>query len=278
VSRAAFYKRRELKNLEAQGLRVVRKRGPRTALSDEELCEKIREVIEKSPWVGEGYRKVWARLRYEGVRTAARRVLRLMGQEGLLAPTRAGNAHGPKAHDGTIITERPDEMWGTDGASTLTAEGNAAIFFVIDHCTAECLGIHAARHGTRLEALEPLRQAVRSSFGAFGSMVAEGLALRHDHGSQFTSDDYQGELAFLGIRSSPSYVREPQGNGCSERFVRTMKEQLLWLRRFETVEELRLALLEFAQAYNEGWLIQRHGHRPPAAKRREWVISAEAAA
>ena len=39
------------------------------------------------------------------------------------------------------------------------------VFAVVDHYNAECLGIHAARTGTRFEALEPLRQAVRRIFG-----------------------------------------------------------------------------------------------------------------
>ena len=52
--------------------------------------------------------------------------------------------------------------------------------------------------------------------------------------------DYQRELAFLGIESSPAFVREPEGNGCAERFIRTLKENLLWVRRFDTIEELRL--------------------------------------
>jgi transposase InsO family protein len=66
--------------------------------------------------------------------------------------------------------------------------------------------------------------------------------LRHDHGSQYVSDDFQGELAFLGIESSPAFVGAPEGNACCERFIRTLKEQLLWVRTFETVEELRLTL------------------------------------
>lgn len=188
-----------------------------------------------------------------------------MRENGLLAPTRAGRAHGPKAHDGTIITERPDQMWGTDGTSTMTAEGNASIFFVIDHCHWECLGIHAARRGTRWEALEPLRQAVRKVFGTFSEGVAAdpGLDLRHDHGSQFVSDTYQEELRFLGIQSRPSFVREPEGNGCAERFVRALKEQLLWLRRIETVEELNAALQEFKDRFNQEWILQRHGYMTP---------------
>ena len=58
-------------------------------------------------------------------------------------------------------------------------------------------------------------------------------------------------------RSSPAFVREPEGNGCAERFIRTLKENLRWVRTFETVEELRLALLEFKRMYNEHWILER---------------------
>ena len=82
-------------------------------------------------------------------------------------------------------------MWGTDLTSTLTGEGQAAIFVTVDHASTECLGIHAARRATRFEALEPLRQGVRACFGAFAQGIAGALKLRHDHGSQFVADDYQ---------------------------------------------------------------------------------------
>jgi putative transposase len=49
----------------------------------------------------------------------------------------------------------------------------------------------------------------------------------HDHGSQYVSDYFQAELTFLGITSSPAFVRESEGNGIAERFIRTLKEQLL---------------------------------------------------
>ncbi len=86
------------------------------------------------------------------------------------------------------------------------------------------------------------------------------------------SDAFQGELRFLGIISSPAFVREPQGNGVAERFVKTLKEQLLWVQHFESVEQLRLALLAFKDRYNHGWLMQRHGYRSPAAVRAELVL------
>ena len=48
--------------------------------------------------------------------------------------------------------------------------------------------------------------------------------------------------SLAALRSKPSFVRAPEGNGVAERFVRTLKEQLLWIETFETVEDLRLAL------------------------------------
>jgi transposase InsO family protein len=180
-------------------------------MSDDALVGAIRRLLTESPFHGEGHRKLWARLRFAGIRTSRRRVLRLTREHGLLAHQRAGRPHGPRAHDGTITTERVDTMWGTDMTSTMTGEGQAAVFIAVDHCSAECLGIHASRGADRFEALEPVRQAVRRNYGAFGRGVAAGLRLRHDHGSQYVSHDFRKEIGFLGIASSPAFVREPEG-------------------------------------------------------------------
>ena len=50
-----------------------------------------------------------------------------------------------------------------------------------------------------------------------------------------------------------------------------LKENLLWIRRFATIEELRLALLAFQQTYNQTWIIERHGYRTPAQVRAEQI-------
>jgi len=255
-----------------------RRRGPVGPMPDAGLVEAIRAVLAASPFHGEGHRKVWARLRMADVRTSRRRVLRLMREHGLLAPSRVGAPRGPRNHDGTIIPDALDTMWGTDMTTTWTAEGQAAVFVAVDHHSAECVGLHAARRGTRFEALEPLRQGVRQHFGGFAKDIAAGLALRHDHGSQYMSDAFQRELTFLGIESSPAFVRAPEGNGCAERFIRTLKENLLWVRTFDTVEQLRQALLTFRRTYNSTWLIERHGFRPPNAVRQDQLSTAALAA
>src|SRR3954449_12144475 len=194
-----------------------------------------------------------------------------MREHGLLAPWRVGAPRGPRNHDGTIIPDRVDEMWGTDLTATWTGQGQAAVFVAVDHRSAECVGIHAAARATRFEALEPIRQGVRRHFGAFAKDAAHGLAVRHDHGSQYMSDHFQKELAFRGIDSSPAFVRSPEGNGCAEPFIRTLKENLLWVRTFATVAELRLALIAFKRTYNQTWIIERHGYKTPAQIRDDQI-------
>jgi len=238
-------------------------------MPDAALLASIRAILTASPFHGEGHRKVWARLRVAGVRTSKRRVLRLMRENDLLAPSRVGSPRGPRSHDGTIIPDMVDTMWGTDLTTTITGEGQAAVFVAVDHCSAECVGIHAAPRATRFEALEPIRQGVREYFGGFASKVAHGLAVRHDHGSQYMADAFQNELKFLGIASSPAFVRAPEGNGCAERFIRVLKENLLWVQSFDTIEQLRQALLAFREIYNAAWLIERHGFVAPAAFRHQ---------
>jgi putative transposase len=273
TSRATLYRHRRC---DQPGPR--RRPGPVGPMPDEALVEAIRALLAARPFHGEGHRKIWARLRFAGIRTAKRRVLRLMRERGLLAPSRVGRPHGPRAHDGAIRTERVDAMWGTDLTSTMTGAGQAAIFVTVDHCSTECIGIHAARRATRFEALEPLRQGVRACFSAVAAGVAGGLKLRHDHGRQFVADDYQRELAFLGIASSPAFVREPEGHGCVARFIRTLKENLLWVRRFDTIEELRLALHAFKDTYNRTWIVERHAYQTPAAIRAAQLAPLPAAA
>ena len=135
-------------------------------MPDAALLMRIRAILTDSPFHGEGHRKVWARLRMKGVRTSKRRVLRLMRAHDLLAPTRVGTPRGPRNHEGTIIPDRFDKMLGTDLTTTWIAEEQVAVFVAIDHCSAECVGIHAARRATRFEALS------RSAKGCGSASVA----------------------------------------------------------------------------------------------------------
>ena len=274
LARSSFYAARQRQ----QQPREPEKRGPKVH-TDEELIVEIRKLLAEPVFTGEGYRKIWARLRQHDVRTSKDRVLRLLREHHLLSPARQPEPVCGNPHEGTIVAEAPNQMWGTDATATFTeAEGIVTIFAAIDHCTAECTGIHAVKKATRFEALEPIRQGVQEYFGGFAASSATGLRLRHDHGSVYMSDDFQNEIRFLGIEPSPAFVRQPEGNGCIERFFRTLKEQLLWLRRFQNLAELSAALMEFRERYNQHWIIERLNYRTPVQARRDFSVELKVAA
>jgi transposase InsO family protein len=254
------------------------KRGPRPRIADEDLLERIREDLEKSPFQGEGHRKVWARLRRAGVRVGRKRVLRLMRKSNLLSPNRAprGEQH---LHDGRITTDEPNEMWGTDGTRVFTLEdGWAWIFAVVEHWNTECVGSHVCKHGTRYEALQPLSMAISKVFGSIGPEAARGLKLRMDHGSQFRSEHYRKQIKFWGVAPSFAFVEEPETNGVAERFLRTLKEQAIYGRVFRNIDELRQAVNAFVAKYNESWLVEKLGFKSPAEARAEKRLLATSAA
>jgi putative transposase len=251
------------------------KRWPHTPGTDVDLVLAIRTVLADTPFHGEGHRKVRVRVRALGWRVGKNRILRLMRAHRLLAPQRTGHPHGDPAHAGTITTERPNVMWGTDATRFYTErEGWCWFFGAIDHASDDIVGWHVAKLGDRWAALEPIHQGVRMAFGGFEKDIARGLAIRSDWGPQYVADAFRAALGWLGITHSPSYVGEPQCNGVIERFMRTLKEQCIWLHRFATLDEARTIIGAFLERYNHQWLIERLDHRTPAVARREMLAAA----
>src|SRR6266852_4887614 len=252
------------------------KRGPKTATSDAELVVAIRAVLAATPFHGEGDRKVRARLAHRGLTVGGKRALRLMRQHQLLAPRRLGPPNGDPAHGGTITTTRPDEMWGTDATRFYTeADGWCWFFGAIDHFTTEVMGWHVAKLGDRWAALEPIRQGMTKAFGSIAPKVALGVALRHDWGSQYTANSFVNEVKCWGFTDTPAFVGEPECNGCAERFMRTLKEQCLYLHQFRDLEEARRIIGAFIARYNAEWIVERLGYRTPVQARRDALQEAE---
>jgi transposase InsO family protein len=258
AARSTIYHRR------ARGDAPRARPGPKTEVSDEALADTIRQVITECSFAGEGHRKVRARLRREHqLAVGKNRVLRLMREAGLLAPQRAAKRRRPRLHDGRIITDAPNVRWGTDATMAWTKDdGWVWVFALLDHYSDEAWA-HVAKVGNRFAALQPVYDAVVDRFGALGPDAARGIKLRHDWGSQYRSDHFQGSLTWLGIQDDAAFVGEPQGNGVAKRFMRTLKEQCLWSKLFEDVDDLRQGVTSFIETYNNEWLIERLGHCTP---------------
>ena len=100
---------------------AARRRGPKPKISDADLLAAIVADLQASPFVGEGYRKVWARLRVQqGIRVSRTRVRVLMRDNNLLSPHRARRRDG-RSHDGTatvgVVTGKRTKDWNVSSVS-----------------------------------------------------------------------------------------------------------------------------------------------------------------
>ena len=271
-TRSALYARRARARRREQGERPAR-RGPQPARSDQQLLAAIRADLARSPFQGEGHRKVHARLRIlDGIRVARSRVLRVMRAHGLLSPHR-GRQGDPVLHAGTIITAAPHVMWGTDGVRMLTVDdGWVWTFAAVDHWNAECVGWHVCKVGHRFAALEPIAQGLRQMYGSVEADVARGLALRMDHGSQYLSDHFLNQIKYWGIRPSFGFVEEPETNGVAERWNRTLKEQAIYGRVFQNLDDVRAAVADFVERYNQSWRLEKLRYLTPIEARETYQL------
>ena len=265
VPRSTLYARRA----RAQVVTLhARRRGPKPKVSDESLLEAIRADLAASPFLGEGHRKVWARLRIlRAMRVSRMRVLRLMREHQLLSPHRSRQGIA-QAHAGTILTDHPNELWGTDGIRIETVDdGWVWAFTAVDHFDACCVGHHVVKIGSRFAALEPIAMGVKTYLGSTAADTGRGLALRMDHGSQYTSDHFLNQIRFWGITPSFAFVAEPETNGVAERFNRTLKEQAIYGRIFRNLGEVREAVDAFVKRYNAHWRLEKLGFQTPLEAR-----------
>jgi putative transposase len=214
IARSSFYAWRRQQE-RTDPLPPPTRRGPKPAMSDAAVLSAIRADLARSPWIGEGHRKVWARLRVlDRIRVARKRVLRLMRENGLLSPHR----HLPRsdaAHDGRITTDAPNLMWGTDATQIPTVlDGKVWLFAVVEHWNAEGVGWHVAKIGDRYAAAQAVGMAIKTVFGAVAAGIARGVALRHDHGSAFMADHFQNQIKFWGMAPSFAFVAEHRNQRC----------------------------------------------------------------
>lgn len=270
--RSTIYAQQARESAKAVPLHPVR-RGPKPKMSDADLLAAIRADLDASPFVGEGHRKVWARLRIlRDIRVSKDRVCRLMREHSLLSPHRVPQG-APSLHDGSIQAEAPNRMWGTDGIRIQTVEdGWVWVFSAVDHFDACCVGIHAVKVGNRFAALQPIAQGLQAEFGATGANAGKGLKLRMDHGTQYTADDFLKQIEFWGIDKSFAFVAEPQTNGVAERFNRTLKEQAIHGRLFRNLEVIRAAVTEFRDRYNRHWRLEKLGFMSPLEARQAYAM------
>ena len=272
-SRSALYARRARAHHHRLGARPAR-RGPPPRQSDAQLLAAIRTDLARSPFHGEGHRKVHARLRIlDGIRVAppAGAARHAGARTALPAPRASGRREDPRREghhpgaqrdvgDGRRAGIHARRRVGLDLRGGRTLERGVA------------WGGTCAKSGSRFAALDPIAQGLERLYGSLDADVARGLALRMDHGSQYLSDHFLKQIRYWGIHPSFGFVEEPETNGVAERWNRTLKEQAIHGRIFQNLEAVRAAVADFVERYNQTWRLEKLGYHTPIEAREEYEL------
>lgn len=237
-----------------------RQPSEKVASRNRAVLERVRQLKAEHPFWG--YRRIWAHLRFvDGLGVNKKRVYRMMQGQGLLVkPDRKLKAkrvsHRPKPRP-----TRPNQWWGIDLTKVLTETGWVYLVLVLDWYTKKIVGHHTGRRATGADWLLALRHALDRQFP--DSRRPEELSLMSDNGSQPTSLGFMRGCARLGVRQAFTCYNNPKGNADTERMMRTLKEELIWLREWKGETDLAEAVERWIETYNETYLHSALGYQPP---------------
>lgn len=246
LSRSAFYRR-----------------GPSDR--DIELRDAIHAVALDAPLYG--YRMITRELRRRSVLANEKRVRRIMRSEGLLCRRRKGRGlayrkHGfapyPNVASGYTPT-RLNELWVVDFTYVRFRAGFIFVAVILDAFSRRCIGWSLAAHYRNSLVIEALRKAIRRR------RPPAGFIHHSDRGGEYFDDDYLAMLREHGAQISMSRAGKPSDNAICERFMRTFKEEEVYIRDYTSFEDASRSMGRYLDVtYNEVRLHSSIGYLPPA--------------
>lgn len=252
-------------------MKICRKRCATIEESDRAVLPIIRRLKAEHPFWG--YRRIWAYLRFVERRAInKKRVYRLLRENSLLVRGDEKLKAKRTGHQSKPRPNKPNSWWGVDMTKVLTDEGWAYLVIVNDWFTKKILGAFVADRSRASDWLEAVNRAVCRQYpnGIRETKNLE-LNLMSDNGSQPTSLTFMRECRALGIKQAFTAYANPKGNADTERLIRTIKEELCWLREWSSVEELKIEMKKFVEYFNENYLHSALGYKAPNAFENEWL-------
>lgn len=236
----------------ATSLKVIERNQP--------ILEKIQELKTEHPFWG--YRRIWAYLTYVNhLEVNKKRVYRLMKAHELIVTKNTRLKAKRTANHAKPQAASPNQLWGIDMTKFKTAEGWSYLVVVLDWYSKKIVGHHLSTLSRAGEWLEALEEGVHKQFE--DGVRGEGLKLVSDNGCQPTSNKFMKGCHHLGIEQIFTSYNNPKGNAETERMMRTLKEELIWLREWSSNNEVEKAVKEWIKDYNQSYLHSAHGYRPP---------------
>lgn len=246
-----------------------RERSVRVAHSDAELLAAIGPIKAEHPfWV---WRRVWAWLKFhDGLVINKKRVARVMRENGLSvrANTKLRASRTPQRSKPR--PDRPNQWWGIDMTKVMV-EGFGWIYIVLvlDWYSKKVVGHYAGMQCRSRHWLAALEEAAARQFPVTG-IRGQGVHLMSDNGSQPTATSFMAACGRMGIEQAFTSYNNPKGNADTERMMRTLKEELLWLNEWHSPSELQQRLEAWILCFNGSYLHSSLGYRTPNQAERDY--------
>jgi putative transposase len=258
LSRSSFYRWRRLR--QGSGSPALKLLGSRDPVGDAKILASIKETKQSHPFWG--YRRVRAWLKYrQYLPVGYKRVYRLMKENELLVPQKRYRAkrqpvgRKPRA-------ARPRQFWGMDMTKfIIPGLGWAYLVVVLDWFSRKVVGWPLSLRCRTQEWRDALEEAVLQEFP--DGVRGQGLKLVSDNGCQPSSRSFLKLTAALDIEQIFTSFNNPKGNAETERFMRTLKEELLWLEEFADLDETHEKLSAWIDFYNNHYLHSALGYKSP---------------
>jgi putative transposase len=238
---------------------------------DEDLAQKIRAILDQEETFG--YRRAWAHLRFkEQIRVNLKKVHRIMKLKGWQCRLWNRPSHLPKATRVSRSTaDQPDRLWCLDSTKVFCGQdGWASLIALLDAGSREVVGYRFSLRGRAIEAMDALEQGLLRAYGAL--KAPEGLALRSDNASIFLSRGFVQLTRQLSLRQEFTPRYSPEYNGSIERFFRTLKQECVWLHRFDNFEEAERIIPAWIEHYNQERLHSSLGYMAPREWRKQFYL------
>lgn len=226
------------------------------------VLKKIKAIKADHPFWG--YRRVWAYLKYiDGFTINQKRVYRLMRENNLLVKSNLKLKARRKANTRKPRPVRPNQWWGIDMTKVmLDGFGWVYVVVVLDWHTKKVVGHYAGVQARSWHWLVALNKAVNRQFPE--GVKGRGLKLMSDNGSQPTSLSFIRSCSDMGVKQAFTSYNNPKGNADTERFMRTMKEELVWINEWRSPGAFFEALDRWIDYYNNSYLHSTLGYASPA--------------
>jgi putative transposase len=238
---------------------VKRRSSESVAARNEAILARLRQLKSDHPFWG--YRHCWAHLRYvDKLDVNKKRVYRLLKAHNLLATQtkhevpRVSTRPKPRP-------DRPNQWWGIDMTKVMTELGWAYVVLVLDWYTKKIVGYHCGPTATAREWLAALDQGLNRQFP--DGVRNRQLHLMSDNGSQPTSVRFMKVCSVLEVDQAFTSYNNPKGNADTERMMRTLKEELLWLREWRAPYDVSAVIGGWIEEYNESYLHSALAYRTP---------------